>query len=315
MKNTTILTSLLIAAAVLLSYMIFFQADGAENRPLVPCSEPLKLRVNSLDDRFQIDRATLKSALKDVADLWSSAIGYPVVIYSEDAELGVDLVYAEEQQLTDRERQFRDRLQSESISIEVMERRFNERENKYERKVNRYEEEMQKLQESIKSLNRWVDMNNRNGGFSEDQLREYEHRKASVDRKSKELRTMEGELMRDAETVNRMIGDINRQIENKNELVDQYNRTFTGERKFTQGAYEWNHSGESIQVYQFSSVEELKLVLAHEVGHALGLDHVENPTSIMYYLMGNQIMNRLTLTSEDIEALRAICNEVRAGIE
>lgn len=309
MKTTTILTSMLIFSAIILSYVLFFQAGDSDPGSAVPCSDPLELRVGSLDDRFQIDRGTLEGALREVADLWSSALGRPVVVYSEEAELVVDLVYAEEQQLTDSERQFRDRLQSESISIEVMERRFNERENDYERKARRYEEEMKELQTSIDRLNQWVNIHNRNGGFNEDELRQYEYRKASVDKKSEELEKLQLELMRDAETLNRMISDLNRRIEDKNELVDEYNRTFTGERKFTQGAYEWNHSGESIQVFQFSSLDELKLVLAHEVGHALGLPHVENPSSVMYYLMGNQKVNGLALTSEDILALKAVCSE------
>jgi len=309
MKNRTIITNMLIVTAILLGYVLFFQTGEADTEHTAPCSEPLEIGVGSLDDRFQLDRVTLGNALRDVADLWSSAMGAPVVAYSEDAELMVNLVYAEEQQLTDSERQFRDRLQSESMSIEMMERRFNERENEYEKKARNYEKEMEELQVSIDRLNQWVNIHNRNGGFNEDELRQYDYRKASIDNRSEALERQQAELMKDAETLNRMISDLNRRIEDKNELVDEYNRTFTGERKFTQGAYEWNQNGKSIQVFQFSSLDELKLVLAHEVGHALGLPHVENPASVMYYLMGNQKVNGLALTGEDIEALKAICSD------
>jgi hypothetical protein len=98
-----------------------------------------------------------------------------------------------------------------------------------------------------------------------------------------------------------MISDLNLRINQKNDLVDEYNQTFSGERKFTQGAYEWNQSGKTIQVFQFNSLDELKLVLAHEVGHALGLDHVENPSSIMHYLMGNQKVYGLSLTEDNFK--------------
>jgi hypothetical protein len=308
MKNRTIIINMLIVTAILLGYTLFFQTGDQETGYSVPCSEPLELRVGSLDDRFQMDRATLEEALREVADLWSSSMGEPVVVYSDDAELLVDLVYAEEQQLTDSERQFRDRLQSEGLSIEVMERRFNEREAEYESRAREYEEKTAELQISIDRLNQWVNIHNRNGGFNEDELRQYEYRKASIDKTSQALDRQQAVLMEDAETLNRMISDLNRRIANKNELVDEYNRTFTGERKFTQGAYEWNQTGKSIQVFQFSSMEELKLVLAHEVGHALGLPHVDNPSSVMYYLMGNQKVNGLALTTEDIQALKALCS-------
>lgn len=310
MENRTILTNMFIVGAIILSYVLFFQTGEEDAKTsMVPCAEPLTIKMGTVDDRFQIDQQTLVSVIREVAELWSSSFGKSVVVYSENAELEVDLVYAEEQQLTDSERQFRDRLQSESVSIDVMERQFNSREKEYEEDVRRYENDMEQLQISIDRLNQWVNIQNRNGGFNEDELRQYEYRKASVDEKSAALDQKKAELMIEAESMNRMLSDLNRRINSKNELVDEYNRTFTGERKFTQGAYEWNETGKSIRVFQFSSLDELRLVLAHEVGHALGLDHVENPSSVMYYLMGNQKENGLALTNEDIEALKVICSK------
>lgn len=45
-------------------------------------------------------------------------------------------------------------------------------------------------------------------------------------------------------------------------------------------------------------------VLAHELGHALGLDHVDDKEAIMYQL--NQGDN-LTLSEADIKALKTKC--------
>jgi predicted Zn-dependent protease len=47
--------------------------------------------------------------------------------------------------------------------------------------------------------------------------------------------------------------------------------------------------------------------LAHELGHTLGLGHVDNPTAVMHYLMGEQNIDDLTLTRDDIDALRTAC--------
>ena len=45
-------------------------------------------------------------------------------------------------------------------------------------------------------------------------------------------------------------------------------------------------------------------VLVHELGHALGIGHVENPDSIMYsYSIGET----LTLSEEDLAALKEVC--------
>lgn len=309
MKIRTILLFTLLFAVTLLCYGLFFKTEDVENIDSVPCTKPLVLRTGELDDRFQIDQATLENALREVAMLWSSAMGEPVVVYRDDAELLVHLVYAEEQQLTDSERQFRDRLRSESLTIEVMEKRFNEQEAVYGREAREYEHDMEKLQLTINRLNQWVNNHNRNGGLNEEELRQYEYQKASVEKATNALKRKEEELKKDAETLHRMLSDLNRQIGIKNDLVDEYNRRFTRERTFTQGAYEWNEAGKSIQVFQFSSLDELKLVLAHEVGHALGLAHVDNPTSVMYYLMEDQRVHDLELSEEDIVALKALCSE------
>ena len=40
---------------------------------------------------------------------------------------------------------------------------------------------------------------------------------------------------------------------------------------------------ESITIFQFSGHNMLVRTLAHEFGHAQGLEHSKNPGSIMYY--------------------------------
>ncbi len=82
-----------------------------------------------------------------------------------------------------------------------------------------------------------------------------------------------------------------------------YNTRFGEAKEFNQGDYR----GNEINIYQFSEIDELKLVLAHELGHALELDHVEKPESIMYYLMDKQNLAFLQLTEEDKNALKIKC--------
>jgi predicted Zn-dependent protease len=62
--------------------------------------------------------------------------------------------------------------------------------------------------------------------------------------------------------------------------------------------------GEEINIYEFDSRTALLRVLAHEFGHALGLDHNDNEQSIMHYLNSS---TNLKPTKEDLAALREVC--------
>jgi predicted Zn-dependent protease len=54
--------------------------------------------------------------------------------------------------------------------------------------------------------------------------------------------------------------------------------------------------------------KELVLILAHELGHAMGISHLRQPESIMYSQMGQQQLNpSVQLTETDIQAVRQLC--------
>ena len=106
-----------------------------------------------------------------------------------------------------------------------------------------------------------------------------------------------------AEKINNVARDNNRLIDAYNTDILTYNNKFGMQREFDQGDYR----GNEINIYQFDTLNDLRLTIAHELGHALRLSHVDNSSSVMYYLMGEQNLLDLKLTEEDIEALTLEC--------
>jgi hypothetical protein len=74
----------------------------------------------------------------------------------------------------------------------------------------------------------------------------------------------------------------------------------------TAGQYISNEKGERINIYLFQNTTELKRALRHEFGHALGLNHVSSPDSMMYPM--NNGSENLELTTEDKAELAKACN-------
>ena len=66
--------------------------------------------------------------------------------------------------------------------------------------------------------------------------------------------------------------------------------------------YERTMFKESITIFQFSSHTTLVRTLAHEFGHAQGLEHSKNPGSIMYYRIKSDTNG---FAPEDIAAMQA----------
>ena len=93
-------------------------------------------------------------------------------------------------------------------------------------------------------------------------------------------------------------------VKDYNTVVSEYNERFNESKEFTQGDY----TGDAIHIYQFDSENELSIVLAHEFGHALDLEHVVGEKSVMYHLMDKQGIAD-GLSDEDRAEFNKVCNQ------
>jgi hypothetical protein len=268
------------------------------------CRVPMHYHIGSIDERFGTDTEEIKRIAKNAEAVWENPFDEELFVYDESKGFPINLVFDERQETANLEEELKEDLttkegMSESVSAqyESLIKEFRSLKKAYEEGVIAYE---RKLEAYNTQVTEW---NNKGGAPKEELEKLHTTQNALI----KEQYTLESRALKLNELVSKLnaIGARgNSLITDYNTIVNEYNDTFSTAREFTQGDY----TGKAIHVYQFDSEDELTIVLAHEFGHALSLNHVENEKSIMYPVMGAQEKSE-GITPEDKAEFEHVCND------
>lgn len=300
MQGEGILQSLThILFSLILFARSFFQAVGIMP---APCDEPLKYTLGNIDARFEISQTEVLEALQEAENVWEQSSGKNLFEYDKTEGLPVQFIYDERQQKTQAGQDLQERLKG--LQVEESEEAVKSKLAQYEQVKKEYESAKASYEQAAKNYNEKVDRINERGGATSEERKELE-------KDYKDLQSQFQNLEKLRKQVNSLVAATNQEITENHTLVDKYNQEITtfqerygGEGEvFDQGVY----TGRDISIYQYDDHARLVLVLAHEMGHALGIEHVAESDALMYYLMRDQDITKLRLAKADQEALAAVC--------
>jgi hypothetical protein len=234
--------------------------------------------------------------------VWEGPLGQDLFTYDPDSTFPVNFVYDDRQAQTEAEYGFRERLDAAEEVNETIRAQYEAMQAQYEALARAYEERVVAYEARLAAYNETVRAYNQDGGAPPEVFATLDAERQALDREQRDLTTEADELNAFVDDLNRVGEQGNLLVEKYNRGVGEYNETFGVSRAFTQGDYR----GTEINIYSFTSIDELVLVLAHELGHALGIDHVDGRASIMYSMIGEQPAN-LALSESDIKAALAVC--------
>ncbi len=270
-----------------------------------PCSNPIEYSIGSFDPRFQISQADFLAAVASAEQIWEGPTGQNLFEYQPNAPTKINLVYDYRQEATDR-------LTSLGYKIETTQSSYNTLKSRYDSLLPQYTQQKGILDAEIKEFqtrkaayDQQVTYWNQQGGAPKATAQ-------SLNAEHDALVKLAAKIKAQETAVNNIVADINTLVEILNSLASQlklnvnsYNTVGqTRGDEFAEGLFIQDATGKTINIYEFNNRDELIRVLAHEMGHALGLEHVDDPNAIMYRL--NDSTNAV-ITDADKAELKMVC--------
>lgn len=278
-----------------------------------PCSQPFTYSIGEIDPRFAISSTELEEAVEAAVHIWNNGTETTLLtkqdVELQESDILIRLVYDGRQKRTDSELRFRERIQTRQIRLDQQQAQHDNKRDRFEERSRKYRNLAERTTERLDELNAWVAEKNDGGGFRESDLEQFERKKEKIERDQQHVREERRQLDQLAQNINKEMDELNEKFDEHNQLIEQYNEEFAGDLRFTKATYQKAADSGVVTVNQFMNKKELTLILAHELGHALGLNHLDLPASIMYSKMGAQQLNPfIQLTQADEAAVLQLCN-------
>jgi len=296
------LLSLLLAAcfSVLVPVSAFAKISStasAQSQVRYSTEQPLRYRIAELDPRLNIDQQQMVDLSKQAAAIWEKNTGQKYFLYDPEAEFAIHLVFDQ--------RQIRSMQRAESLG---------QLEQEQQNWVNR-NEQLQKVNADLAESSAQLE---RQKQAYENQAQQYQQGLAQYKADSSNkalfiaLQKQQQQLQQQAQKLQAKITEYNHKVQQNQQQaekskqihqqlsasVNEFNETFKPEV-----LHKGQFDGKQIFIYEFSSIDDLRLTLAHEFGHALGLKHTRDPKSLMYPRIKDQDAKDFQLTDTDLKLL------------
>ena len=270
------------------------------DRIMHPLDTRLRYQIAEVDPRFGMSKEQAIQLSKEAIQIWHDGTQKQLFVYDDKAKLKIKLIYDARQENYNAFKKTQQELDQEHSSNQRISGNLDVSKSSLEQMQQSLRQEQIQLRAEADYLNQqrisWSRIENERG-----------ENRQRIEAQYQTLKEKAQQLQRNIAYYNQMNAQYNQQVGQHNSSIERYNwnvmqaKNRFPPREFHKGVF----MGDQIQIYQFDTEDDLRLTLAHELGHALGLGHHADPEALMYPVLGEQDLQHFKLKPADQSLLYA----------
>ncbi len=287
-----------------IAYAVFFAYNY-----IYPCSQPTRYSIGRYDTSFGLDKEIFLKYTKEAANIWNQALGREQFVYDPEAKFLINLIFDERQAETVAKQRTESGLAYAEEFFKQIDRQFEAAQANYKKMEELYLARVAAFEEREVAYREAVEKWNAGPKKSKQEYEKLAAEEAYLKNEFAAIKEQEKLMNERVSALNVVLEKRNNAAKEYNDVAKQYNKSYGHGVEFNQAEYRVAGRQKEINIYQFGTKNDLVLALAHEFGHALGMDHVENPDSILYYITREEMVGLPAPTAEDLAELGRVCRK------
>ncbi len=292
-----------------------------------------QVKIGQISDKYkdQLSQKQLYNLIQEIKKQFENQLGYSVFEYSKSG-LPIDVLYVNESQKRKILKRYEEQMVSIQKQIEQLDTVIADEKSFLNQNDEPLNDEAKRLNKSVEDLNNYIAKTNPT--ISSISKEQYQAIKQKVAIQQSNIENAKKIFDEKRTRHNRDLRELNRMISRHNALIRKYNSLVVRIESLSESIVEvkgkaigknitkvktYSQAGkkivqqesysemEKIEIYGFDgNMNQLKAILAHEIAHLVGINHIEKKGALMNPILQSNQINKMELTQDDIKAFNNV---------